>query len=107
MEPKAVLMHIIDGRYLPDEIPARWRDALETALDERTVWEVRQAFGMPSSGDLVTITYLPREGVSMSVNGRVIARASGHQVVDAIVQAWASGAPLAKKLKRLVLEHSC
>jgi hypothetical protein len=28
-------------------------------------------------------------------------------VVDAIVHAWASDAPLTKKLERLVLEHPC
>jgi hypothetical protein len=106
-EPKAVLMYVIDGRYLPDEIPARWRDALESALDERTAWAVRESFGLLSSGDLVTIAYFPREGVTMSANGRVIARTSDHRVVDAIVQGWESGAPLTKKLERLALEHPC
>jgi hypothetical protein len=102
-----MLMYVIEGRYLPDEIPARWRDALESALDEHTARAVRKSFSLLSSGDLVTIAYFPRRGVAMSVNGRVIAQTSGHRVVDAVVQAWAFGAPLTKKLERLALEHPC
>lgn len=107
IEPKAVLMHVVEGRYLPDEIPARWRHALERELSERTLRSVRRAFSALSTGDLVTIMYLPDEGVSMGVNRKLVARSPDHRAVDAIIEAWASDAPLTTKLERLAQEHPC
>jgi Chalcone isomerase-like len=81
-EPKSVLMYVSEARYLPDEIPPKWRRALERGLNERTLRHVRQAFGALSNGDLVTITYLPGEGVSMGVNGRVITSKTAHVTIN-------------------------
>jgi hypothetical protein len=106
-EPKAVLMYVVEGRYLPDEIPAKWRDALDSALDERSLRAVRQSFRRLASGDLINITYMPGDGISMHVNRRLIARGSGHRAVDAIIEAWASETPLLEKLERLAQEHPC
>ena len=106
-EPKAVLLYVVEGRYLPDELPAKWRDALDSALDERTLRAVHRSFARLLSGDLVNITYMPGEGVAIHVNRRLIARSSGHLAVDAIIRAWASETPLVEQLDRLAREHPC
>jgi len=58
-------------------------------------------------GDTMTVVYGPREGVTMRLNGRVIARAQGHRAVDAILVAWAEDEPIEAKLDRMAAQHPC
>lgn len=105
--PKAVRLKIIEARYLPEKIPEKWRGALNSELEREPMVRVRRAYGALREGDEVTFTYAPQEGVTMQVNGRAVMRASGHGVIDAILEAWAGEDPVSGKLSRLSLEHPC
>ena len=105
--PKAVLMKIVESRYLPEDIPEKWRHTLRAELARDPMARVRLAYDHLRDGDVVTFAYQPGEGVTMSVNGRPVIRASGHQLIDSILAAWAEGDPISGKLQRLRLEHPC
>lgn len=105
--PKAVRMKVIQARYLPDNIPQKWRRALKTELQHEPMVQVRQAYDRLSDGDVVTFSYVPQAGVTMSVNGKQIVNTPGHAVIDSILEGWSGKDPTTGKLNRLTLEHPC
>ena len=106
-EAKAVRLHMIDTRYLPKQIPKKWRTALERELEPDAMARVNRAYSSLSNGDEVTISYAPRGGIELRVNERVLARAPGHGVIDSILSEWAQGDPLEQRLARLARDHPC
>lgn len=105
--PKAVRLHIVDGRYLPQEISEKWRHALESVLPERSMASVRRAYGMLRQGDVVTIVYVPARGVTIDLNETMVVHAPGHAAVDAVLEAWAERESISSKLDQLGSEHAC
>lgn len=105
--PKAVRLQVIEGAWLPERIPGKWRGALEAELAQEPMTQVRTAYRGLSNGDIVSFAYLPREGVTMSVNGRTVLRVPGHAVIDRILETWAGEDPISGKLERLTLKHPC
>ena len=105
--PKAVRMHVVDERYLPQEISEKWNDALESALPERSMASVRRVYRMLGQGDVVTIVYVPDHGVTIDLNDTTVAHAPGHAAVDAVLEAWAERESISSKLDELRSEHAC
>lgn len=105
--PKAVRMHIVEDRFLPDDVPDKWRGPLERELPAREMQKVREVFASLSSGDVLTVTYLPQRGVSLHVNGRSVGQVDGHGVVDAILETWAEKEPLSERIVRLAQKSRC
>ncbi|MEO5699317.1 MAG: chalcone isomerase family protein [Casimicrobiaceae bacterium] len=106
-QPKAVQMKVIEARYLPEDIPQKWRAALATELRSEPMMRVRRSYSGLSSGDTVVFSYLPDRGVTMRVNGRTIVKVGGHDVIDAILRAWAGKDTISGKLHRLASQHPC
>lgn len=104
---KAVRLHVIEARFLPDRIPEKWRTALNRELAEEPMLRVRAWYEKLSDGDQITFAYRPGEGTTMQVNGRTVVQTPGHAVLDSILKAWAAKDPVSGKLQRLALEHPC
>ncbi len=104
---KAVRLKVVNARYLPGNIPDKWRGALSTELRHEPMMRVRRAYDGLSDGDVATFTYTPRNGVTMAVNGKTLVHAEGHAVIESILKAWAGKDPIAGKLHRLELQHPC
>lgn len=104
---KAVRMKVIQARFLPDNIPEKWRGALKSELKHEPMVQVREAYDRIEDGDVVTFTYVPQQGVTMSVNGKTVVNTPGHAVIDSILKAWSGKDPTTGKLNRLTLEHPC
>ncbi|HEX6267253.1 MAG TPA: chalcone isomerase family protein [Burkholderiales bacterium] len=105
--PKAVRMKVIQARFLPDNIPEKWRGALKSELRHEPMVRVREAYDRLADGDVVTFAYGPQQGVTMSVNGKTVVNTPGHAVIDSILKAWSGKDPVTGKLNRLTLEHPC
>jgi len=105
--PKAVQLKIINARYLPEDIPQKWRGALKSEMKHEPMVRVRQAYDRLSDGDVVTFSYLPGKGMTMQVNGRTVTRTPGDAVIDSILKAWAGKDPVTGKLHRLALQFPC
>lgn len=105
--PKAVRLKVVSATYLPADIPEKWRTTLQQELAQDPMDRVRRAYDRLSDGDVITFSYLPEHGVTMSVNGRAIARTPGHALIDAILDAWAARDPISGKLQRLSLQYPC
>ncbi|MBI2206511.1 MAG: chalcone isomerase family protein [Candidatus Rokubacteria bacterium] len=105
--PKAVRLYIVNAAFLPDDIPEKWRPALERHLDADALARVRAAYRTLVDGDHVMIAYERDRGLSMLVNGAVVATASGHALVDALLEVWAEREPARPKLDRLIRTHPC
>lgn len=104
---KAVVIRMINTRYLPDSIPEKWLEALQRETPPEPLARVRRAYRQLSDGDVMTIAYRPQTGVAIGVNGRRVAQVRGHAVIDAILQAWAEEKTVAEKLQKLSIEHPC
>jgi len=104
---KGVLIRMITTRYLPDQIPAKWLKALEGTAPPASLANLRRAYRSLNDGDLMSIVYEPAKGVTIRVNGRRVSHVSDHEVIDAILQAWAEDRPVSEKLEKLSSEHPC
>jgi hypothetical protein len=105
--PKAVRMHVVEDRYLPGDVPQKWRAPLERELSARDMQKVRDVFASLATGDVLTVTYVPRGGVSLRLNGRTVGSVEGHSVVDAILETWAEREPLADRIERFASKSQC
>lgn len=106
-QSKTVRLRMVETRDLPQRIPKKWRRALQGELSGDAMARVDSAYEGLAGGDVVSIRYAPANGVELRVNERVLARAPGHGVIDAILAAWAEKEPIAAKLEELVREHGC
>lgn len=105
--PKAIAVHVIEADYFPDDIPSKWRLALERALARTAMAQLRHAYRSLRAGDVMTIVYTPSHGVVLDLNGEPLVRAAGHAVIDSVLKAWAQDSLVRTKLKRLERGHSC
>ena len=104
---KALEIGLLSRAFMPLEMPRKYRRALDGVLDDAAFTRVRAAYRELRAGDAVTIVYLPRRGVSVRVNGAVIAAAPDHRVVESVLAAWANGKPLDQHLRAMLAKHPC
>jgi S1-C subfamily serine protease len=90
---------------MPLEIPRKYRRALDGVLDDATMTQIRAAYRELRAGDAVTIVYLPSRGVSVRVNGAVIAASPDHRVVESVLAAWANKKPVDQHLRTVLAKH--
>jgi hypothetical protein len=104
---KALRMQIINRRFIPADIPEKWREPMRKNLAPESMAHARQAFHDLKSGDRVVMSYQPESGVSVSVNDRVVATARGHGLIDSILETWTEDTPLRDKLQRTLARNPC
>jgi hypothetical protein len=105
--PKVLEMQIIDPRFLPREIPRKWREPIEKHLDAASAARASAAYRALKKGDRLTLTYAANQGVTFQINDRLIARSPGHGLVQAILATWADDEPLPEKLRRTLARNTC
>lgn len=105
--PKMVRMRILNAFFMPPDIPKKWRGALQGAVDAGTMARLAQSYDALQRGDTVVVSYVPREGLSVRINDHLVAKEPGHAAIDALLQAWADDAPLAKKVAGTLRRHRC
>ena len=105
--PAALRIEILDKGDFPPRIPQKWRGPLERGLSAQAMSRVRAAYGNLRDGDRLTLAYVPRQGVRLSVNGEALAHAHGHALIADMLRVWAGGDALAGKLRRIALRHPC
>ncbi len=104
---KALEIGLLSRAFMPADIPRKYRRALATDLDDATMNRLSAAYRELRPGDAVTIAYLPRRGVSVRVNGMVIAASPDHEVVESVLATWANGKPLEQHLRATLAKHPC
>ena len=104
---KALEIGLLSRAFMPPEMPRKYRRALESVLDEATMTQLRAAYRELRPGDAVTFSYLPSRGVSVRVNGVVVAASPDHQVVESVLTAWANGKPVDQHLRAMLAKHPC
>jgi hypothetical protein len=104
---KALRMQIINRRFIPEDIPEKWREPMRKNLDAESMARARKAFRDLKSGDKVVMSYQPQSGVSVSVNDRVVAGARGHALIESILETWTEDHPLREKLQRTISRNPC
>jgi hypothetical protein len=106
-QPKALHVQILSKSFLPKDLPTKWNHTLEAQLDSAAMSAIRTAWQQLSVGDQVTIAYAPGPGVTLQLNDRLIARTPKHDVIDALLHAWAEGEPVPQRVNRVVARHPC
>lgn len=105
--PKALYIEILDGRFMPGDIPRKWRGTLQKQLDPQTYERLSEAYRGLRRGDRVILEYAPGPGVQVQVNGKLLARLPGHRLIDALLEAWAGDDPLPERLMRIMVKNRC
>jgi hypothetical protein len=106
-KPKAFLVQILSKSFLPRDVPKKWNRTLERELDPGALDSIRTAWRSLSVGDRVMVAYAPGRGVTLELNERPVAQASEHQLVEALLETWADGEPLASRVNRAVARNPC
>lgn len=106
-QPKLLRMRIVNAQFMPSEIPRRWRKALQPVLDAATMARVRAGYRALEGGDVVFIGYHAGSGVTLKLNGRLLAQVPGHGAIDALLQAWAADTPAQEKLRATIARNPC
>ncbi|HET7197303.1 MAG TPA: chalcone isomerase family protein [Burkholderiales bacterium] len=104
---KALQVEILNKAFLPRQMPQRWQLALAAELDRASLGSIDAAWRRLGAGDRVTIAYAPGPGVSLRVNGRLVAAAPTHRLVDALLHTWAEDEPVSERVSRVVARHPC
>jgi len=107
LAPKVLEMAIIDPRFLPRDIPRKWREPIEKHLDRGATERATAAYRSLLAGDRLTLSYAPDQGVTLRINDRLVAQSAGHGLVDAILETWADDEPMRKKLQRVIARNAC
>jgi hypothetical protein len=105
--PSALRLRVIDKSNFPSHIPGKWRRPLERGLSLREMMALRGAYAELRDGDAITLAYLPGSGVRLRINGKVIAKAKGHALIERMLRVWAGEDPVTGKLREIALEHPC
>jgi len=105
--PKALQVRILNTAFMPQEMPRKWRRALRDALDGATFGRVSAAYRSLDVGDIVTVTYAPQPGVTLEVNGEVVARTPSHRPIEALLHVWADGDPVPERVGRAIARNPC
>ena len=106
-QPKALHVQILSKSFLPRDLPKKWHQTLESELDRASMNAIRSAWQQISVGDRVTIAYAPGPGVTLQLNERLVARSPRHDLVEALLKAWADGAPVPQRVNQTVAKHPC
>jgi hypothetical protein len=104
---KALRMHVMNPKFMPAEIPSRWRDALDGVVEPQTMARLRDAYKSLGRGDTVLVAYAPGQGVQLQVNDKPIGQVQGHAAVDALLKTWADKEPPVKKLHDTASRNPC
>lgn len=104
---KALEIGLLSRAFMPLEMPRKYRRALDGVLDDAAMARVRAAYRELRAGDAVTVAYLPQRGVSVRVNGVVIATSPDHRVVESVLATWANGKPIDQHLRAMLAKHPC
>jgi hypothetical protein len=105
--PKAMRMHVLQDRFLPDNVPEKWREPLRDALQEEQMTTLDGVFASLSTGDVLTVKYVPQQGVSLEVNDTGVGSVDGHDLVDAMLEAWAQKEAIGDKIERFASKSRC
>jgi len=105
--PKALQIELRSKIFMPSEIPKKWRRTLEQQLGGDDLKRVREAYHELRPGDVISVAYAPGPGVSLRVNGAVVATTPNHQLVEAMLLTWAAHDPVPKRLVRAISRNPC
>jgi len=104
---KALQVQILSKTFMPREMPKKYRLALEQTLDRATLASIQAAWRELAVGDRVMLAYAPGAGLSLQLNERTVARTARHDVLEALLRAWADDEPLTARVNRVVARHPC
>lgn len=105
--PKALQIELRSKTFMPAEIPKKWRRTLEQQLGGDDLKRIGDAYRELRPGDVITVAYAPGPGVSVRLNGGVVATSPNHQFVEAMLSTWAAHDPVPKRLVQAISRNPC
>ncbi len=102
-EPMAIRMHFIHDSVAPDKLIAAWNEgfaktntsAIKAQIDKFNAFFKQDA----KKGDIYDLVYLPGQGVSFSINSKMIGTIEGLEFKKALFGIWLTDPPADKDLK--------
>jgi len=105
--PKLVRIDVTYDGDVPDGLPSSWRDGLQQHVSQEFLRMLQGLYSGLKGGDTVRVSYDPKGGTSLNVNGREVASRPGDAVFNAMMQLWVGADPVSQNIKRLLLQGRC
>jgi len=104
---KAVRLQITYDGSLPQEVPDSWRAPLDQMVRRDLQQTIAAIYADFQAGDQVTISYAPQAGTTVEVNGQVLRRTEGHELIRPLLRLWAGDRAVSPSLRQDLLGSSC
>lgn len=101
------LLDVLYEGNLPDDIPGLWREPLAEEISAELLEILQEQYDRVDSGDRVEIAYQPDQGEVLRINGEVVIRDQGRELMPALTDLWLGDDPVSGNLKRLLLNGQC
>lgn len=88
---------------LPDDMPDELRNMLEPALEPQEMARLSETYRWLEDSDRVTIDYEPGGGTRLAVNGWLIARAAGRELMDNLLETLIGPDAVSERLRQRLL----
>ena len=107
-DAEMIVMTVLHDGELPSGLPDDWPPKLRRTVDEGTIAEIDEAFGLIRPDSRVEIAFDPEADRSrMVVDGRTAVDVPARTTYDAIRAMWFGEDPIDAKLKRTILAGRC
>lgn len=86
--PKAVRLYPVYDGKLPDQIPRGWAERLKAKLAPGKYAAVERMYRQFGTHEVATIAYAPGSGTEMMIDGKVVERSSGQELMNGVLGTW-------------------
>lgn len=104
---KIFVLDVLYEGSLPDDIPNLWRAPLAEQISSELLEILQEQYDKVDTGDRVEIAFQPGRGEAMRINGDIVIRDQGKELMPALTDLWLGDDPVSGNLKRLLLNGRC
>ncbi len=100
--PVAIRVEILTS-MLPDKMPDIWRKTIKPEIIDKAFRRFQKGFLNLNERDVLLFVYLPGEATSLFLNGRLLFKDPGPELMEALLEQWVGSHPVSEDLKRVLL----
>lgn len=87
----------------PPEPPDRWEETFQAELSNELFSRMISVYEDLEAGDVLLFAYAPGHGTRAFLNGRILFRDPGHDLMHGLLDQWLGPRPVSSNLRRLLL----
>ncbi len=105
--PRVFVLDVLYKGDMPDDLPNLWREPLSQQISAELLEILQEQYDRVDTGDRVELAWYPGEGEQLRINGELVVREPGKELMPALTEMWLGEDPVSGNLKRLLLQGDC